>query len=164
MWKLWCGPVSIAMSRWSDPRPLASAAPLIMGSHWVSSWMSCCPVLWRPCSFGSVVSSPSHAPAVHREVNLGLLGWSALQLSFIVTTGVSPSALPWPANLMQPIARRWVHSPAVPPRKDDGAISHACCSGYKREWGLAILLSLMPSGLAGLPSNPNNKVSSGVLL
>ena len=45
----------IATSHWSGSRPLASATPSILDPHQDSSQISCCcPVSWRPCSFGSV--------------------------------------------------------------------------------------------------------------
>jgi hypothetical protein len=55
------------MSHWSGLRPLDSATPSILDSHWNSSWISCrCPVLWRFCSVGSMGPAFAHAPVVHR--------------------------------------------------------------------------------------------------
>lgn len=53
------------MSPWSGSRPLASAMPLLMGSH----WGSCHSVSWRSCCFGFVGLSPAHAPTV--DVGVG---------------------------------------------------------------------------------------------
>jgi hypothetical protein len=51
--------ILIKMSHWSGSRLLISAILFILDPQWDYSQISCyCPVLWRPCSFGSV--GPSH--------------------------------------------------------------------------------------------------------
>lgn len=102
------------------------------------------------------------------------MGWSARQPAFTVTTWMRSPALPQLVHQMQPIARRWAGSPAVRPsnpapphpycqgqlscftQERFRALSPDCCSGYKREWGLAILLSC-PQGLLVCPAIPTTR-------
>lgn len=63
-----CLQVFIAKWHWSESRPLVSATVLILGSHWTSSWISCCwSVLWRYSSFAPVGQVPLCAPADYRS-------------------------------------------------------------------------------------------------
>lgn len=55
------------MSHWSGSRPLASALPSILDSHWDSSQIPCdCPESWRSCGYDSVGLAPSCPLAAHR--------------------------------------------------------------------------------------------------
>lgn len=50
----------IAMNHCSDSRLLAWATLSVQNPQWDSSWICCCcPVSWRPCSFGSTGLVPS---------------------------------------------------------------------------------------------------------
>lgn len=92
--------VFIAMSHWSDSRLLASATPLILGSHWGSFCIFChCLMLWRFCSFGSAGLAPSLLYQFINEVDVGVGQLTALVLglasSWIGHSTSSPSSSPW---------------------------------------------------------------------
>lgn len=81
-------------SHWSGLSTLVYATVSMLGSHWNSSWLSCCwPVLGKSFSFGSAEMIPLHAPADHR--------WRAAQMgqpswfwAWVVEGLVSLSAFP----------------------------------------------------------------------
>jgi hypothetical protein len=52
----------IDMSHWPGLRSLASVTQSTLDLHSDSSWLSCCAVSCRTCSFGSARLSPSHVP------------------------------------------------------------------------------------------------------
>lgn len=65
--------VNVVITYLSGLRPLDSGTCSIFNFYWDFSWITCfCLVSWRSCSFGSAGLSPSHNPAVHNEVDVGL--------------------------------------------------------------------------------------------
>ena len=68
------------MSHWFVLRPLASAALSILELQENSQILCCCPESWRSCGYGSAGPAPSHAPAVHRWVDVGVGQLKALDL------------------------------------------------------------------------------------
>lgn len=61
-------------------------------SLWGFSWLYCCLVSWRSCSFGSVGLSSSHAPAVDRY------SWSWGELILSLGLGLGGSWVPHPLS------------------------------------------------------------------
>lgn len=137
--------VSIAKSHWSRWRPLVSLTLSIGCPHWESSWISWfCLISWRSCRFGTERPTPSHPPADHthgEDVGVGpthspgswpgmLQVWSACQLSTILTSTVSCSALLWLVHFMQQGARGRPVSPAFISSGTILLVSQARCMGH----------------------------------
>lgn len=149
----------IALSHWSGSKPLPSALPLIMGSLWSSSWISC-PVSWRSCSFGSVGLSLSHTLTVHRRGGywgcqpiaqvLGLGGCWVGQLvgsptqSAVRSGGCSPAPRPLGGLTHTHTIRA---GSTVFPRKRSGSSFPIAVGGIEGGRGRVNFTALTPSGL-----------------
>ena len=71
----------IAMSHWSDSRPLDSATQSMLDPHRDFFLIACCcPESWRSCSSGSTGLAPSSTPAVHLRGRCGVGQFKALHL------------------------------------------------------------------------------------
>jgi hypothetical protein len=97
--------------------------------HQDSSWISCCPVSWSSCSFGSAGPAPSHAQQFIDEVDTEVDRLRGLDLGQGGSWIDQPIALPHPYHQGQLSGTCLVNSSNTIASKGQGQLSHSHALG-----------------------------------